>query len=141
MRVIMGNENIDILKKELKFTRICCMVSSILTICLLAAVIILFTKLQPVYEFMNTAKPVMEKISEVDVNSLNETIGTLNETMGEVDWEGLSDSIDALDVEAINKVIESYDPEEFSRTLDNLNSAIEMIGTLSQKFGSLSSIF
>lgn len=133
--------NTDLLKKELKITRICCMISSILTLCLLIAVVVLFTKLQPVYEFMNTAKPVMEKAAEIDVDTLNETIGTLNETMGEVDWESLSDSLDALDVEAVNKLIESYDPEEFSRTLDNLNSAIEMIGTLSQKFGSLSSIF
>lgn len=138
----MENENIiETLKKELKFTRICCMVSSILTVCLLAAVIILFTKLQPVYEFMNTAKPVLEKAAEIDVDTLNKTIGTLNETMGEVDWESLSESLDALDVEAVNKLIESYDPEEFSRTLDNLNSAIEMIGTLSQKFSSFSSIF
>lgn len=138
----MENENnIEILKKELKFTRICCMVSSVLTVCLLAAVIILFVKLQPVYEFINTSKPALEKVAEIDVDTLNKTVGTLNETMGEVDWESLSESLDALDVEAINKLIESYDPEEFSRTLDNLNNAIEMIGTVSQKFGSLSSLF
>lgn len=133
--------NVEILKKELKFTRICCMVSSVLAVCLLAAVVILIVKLQPVYEFMNTAEPAIGKISEIDVETLNETIETLNGTMGEVDWESLSNSLDALDVEAVNKLIESYDPEEFSRTLDNLNSAIEMIGTISQKFGSLSSIF
>lgn len=138
----MENENsVEILKKELKFTRICSVVSSVLTICLLAAVVILFTKLWPVYEFMNTAKPAVERISEIDVNTLNETIETLNETMGEVDWENLSNSLDALDVEAVNKVIENYDPEEVSRTLDNLNSAIEMITSISEKFGSIPSLF
>lgn len=138
----MEHENsVEILKKELKFTRICCMVSSVLAVCLLAAVVILFVKLQPVYEFMNTAEPAIGKISEIDVETLNETIETLNGTMGEVDWESLSNSLDALDVEAVNELIESYDPEEFSRTLDNLNSAIEMISSISEKFGSIASIF
>lgn len=138
----MEHENsVEILKKELKFTRICCMVSSVLAVCLLAAVIILIVKLQPVYEFMNTAEPAIGKISEIDVETLNETIETLNGTMGKVDWESLSNSLDALDVEAVNELIESYDPEEFSRTLDNLNSAIEMISSISEKFGSIASIF
>jgi ABC-type transporter Mla subunit MlaD len=46
-----------------------------------------------------------------------------------------------IDVEAVNELLDNYDPEEFSRTLDNLNSAIETIGALSQKFSSVTSIF
>jgi hypothetical protein len=147
---IMNNDNnmkkepeggIAELKKELKLTRICCMFSGGLTLVLLVAVVLLFIKLQPAYEFINTSKPAVEKISEIDVDTFNKTMGTLGETMGEVDWEKLSDSLDELDVKAVNNLIENIDPKELSRTLDNLNSAIETISSLYQKISSVTSVF
>jgi hypothetical protein len=129
------------LKKELKFTRICCMVSGALTLCLLVAVVMLIVRLQPVYEFINISEPVLDKLAEVDIDTLNSTMETVNDTIGEVDWDSLTNSLSEIDVEAVNELLDNYDPEEFSRTLDNLNSAIETIGALSQKFSSVTSIF
>jgi hypothetical protein len=129
------------LKRELKFTRICCMVSGALTLCLLAAVVMLIVRLQPVYEFISISEPVLEKLAEVDIDTLNSTMETVNDTIGEVDWDSLTNSLSEIDVEAVNELLDNYDPEEFSRTLDNLNSAIETFGSLSQKFSSVTSIF
>jgi hypothetical protein len=129
------------LKKELKLTRMCCMFSGGLTLVLLVAVALLFIRLQPVYDFINTSKPAIEKLSEVDIDTFNRTMGTLGDTMGEVDWEKLSDSLEELDVDSVNNLIENVDPQELSRTLDNLNSAIETISSLYQKISSITSVF
>jgi predicted PurR-regulated permease PerM len=147
---IMNNENnvekeaefgIAGLKRELKLTRICCMFSGVLTLILLVAVVMLFTKLQPIYDFINTSKPAIEKLSELDIDTFNSTMKTLSSTLGEVDWVRLSDSLDELDVEAVNELLDNFDADEFSRTLDNLNSAIETISSLHQKLSSITSVF
>ncbi len=124
------------LMKELKLTRIICTVSSVLTLCLMAGGILLFGKVQ---ELAEICKPVAEKVSELDVESLNDTLAHINASLETVDWEQVADVLGKLDVEALNSAIEGMDTEELSESLKNLNDAVEKIQEISEKMGNLTS--
>lgn len=130
----MENSTVDIstqqLRKELRFTRIVCMVTSVLTIFLLAGGILLFGRVQ---ELAAICEPVAEKVSELDVESLNDTLAHVNATLETVDWEQVADALGELDVDAINSAIEGLDTEELSKSLKNLNDAVEKIQEVSEK--------
>lgn len=130
----MENSTVDIstqqLRKELRFTRIVCMVTSVLTIFLLAGGILLFGRVQ---ELAAICEPVAEKVSELDVESLNDTLAHVNVALETVDWEQVADALGELDVDAINSAIEGLDTEELSKSLKNLNDAVEKIQEVSEK--------
>lgn len=130
----MENSTVDIstqqLRKELRFTRIVCMVTSVLTIFLLAGGILLFGRVQ---ELAAICEPVAEKVSELDVESLNDTLAHVNAALETVDWEQVADALGELDVDAINSAIEGLDTEELSKSLKNLNDAVEKIQEVSEK--------
>ncbi len=117
------------LMKELKFTRIICMISSILTLCLLAGGILLFGKVQ---ELAEICRPVVEKVSELDVKSLNDTMDNINASLETVDWEQVADALGELDVEALNSAIEGLDTEELTKSLKNLNDAVDKVQEISE---------
>ena len=84
----MGNDtsesNMKQLKKELRLTRVFCAISSLLTLCLLVGGILLFCRLQPVVVFLQDAKPVMEQLSQLDVEAVNTALEGLDtETLSE----------------------------------------------------------
>lgn len=118
------------LMKELKRTRIICMVSSFLSLCLFAGGILLFGKVQ---ELTEICRPVAERVSELDVASLNDTLDHINASLETVDWEQVADALGELDVDAINSAIEGLDTEELSESLKNLNDAVEKIQEISEK--------
>ncbi len=130
------------LLKELKLTRILCMISSVLTLCLLAGGILLFGRVR---ELAETCEPVVEKVSQLDVESLNDTLGHINTSLETVEWEQVADALGRLDVEALNSAIEGLDTEELTESLKNLNDAVEKIREisemLSEKMNSLSKTF
>lgn len=130
--------NTDQLMRELKFTRIICMISSVLTLCLLVGGVFLFGKVQKLAE---VCEPAVEKISDVDVQSFNETLHNVNASLESVDWENVADTLGELDVEALNSAIEGLDTEALSESLQNLNDAMEKMRELSDKMSSLASIF
>lgn len=135
------NDKLEMLRKELRLTRIFCIISSVLTICLLAGVVVLCIGLRPVNEFMRKAEPALEQLEDLDVDTLNTTLEQVNISLEQVDWEQLSDSLGKLDVDAVNEALEGLDTEEFSRALENLNNATDMLKGISEKFGSIISFF
>lgn len=136
------------LMKELKITRIICMISSALTLCLLAGGILLFGRVR---ELAEVCEPVVEKVSKLDVESLNDTLAHINDSLETVDWEQVADALGELDVEAINSVIErldvdainsaieGLDTEELTQSMKNLNDAVEKIREISEKMGEVAS--
>ena len=116
--------------KELRFTRIICMISSLLTLCLLAGGILLFGKVQ---ELAEVCRPVVEQVSRLDVERLNDTMEHVNASLESVDWEQVADALGELDVEALNSAIEGLDTEELSESLKNLNDAVEKVQEISEK--------
>ena len=130
----MENRTTDLtvqnLTKELKFTRIICMISSVLTICLMAGGILLFGKVR---ELGEVCEPVMEKVSELDVESLNDTLAHINESLETVEWDQVAEALEELDVDAVNKAIEGLDTEELTQTLKLINDAAEKIQEIGDK--------
>lgn len=140
----MKNQEMDMnrqLKRELRFTRICCMISSLLTVCLLLGGAVVFGKLQPVLAFATEAQPVLEQISQLDVNAFNDTLAQVDTTLSDVDWQQVSETFDKLDVEAINSAIQGLDVEELSKAIENLNKASETLEGLSEKLSPFLSVF
>ena len=130
--------NIQRLIRELKITRIACIIVSVLTLCLLAGGVFLFGRVQRMAEI---CEPVVEKISALDVESLNRTMDNVNASLEGVDWEQVAAALEKLDVDALNAAIEGLDTAELTQSLKNLNEAVEKIRELSEKLSSLSSLF
>lgn len=131
----------DEIKKELRLTRFFCIISSLLTICLLAGIGLLVIKLQPVYLFMKEAQPVLEQISELDVDTMNGVLQDLDASMGQVDWKELADSLEQLDIETINDSLQSLDVDELSSALEHINKAADTLDALGERLSSFSSLF
>ena len=89
-------------------------------------------------EYAQTVMPLVEKVSEVEFNVLNESMENLNETMETIDWEKLSAQLEALDMEALNEAIAGLNTDELSKALENLNDAAE---TLEQFSNSIKGFF
>ena len=130
--------NIQRLIRELKITRIACIIVSVLTLCLLAGGVFLFGRVQRMAEI---CEPVVEKVSALDVESLNRTMDNVNASLEGVDWEQVAAALEKLDVDALNAAIEGLDTAELTQSLKNLNEAVEKIRELSEKLSSLSSLF
>lgn len=131
----------DDIKKELRITRFFCIVSSFLTICLLAGIGLLVIKLQPVYQFMTEAEPVLEQVSELDVETMNRILQNLDTSMGQVDWTALAESLDQLDVGAINDSLQKLDMDELTAALEHINGVADKLEALGERFSSFSSLF
>lgn len=130
--------NTQQLIRELKITRIACIISSVLTLCLLAGGVFLFGRVQRMAEI---CEPVVEQVSALDVESLNRTMDNVNASLEEVDWVQVADALEKLDVEALNSAIEGLDTTELTKSLKNLNDAVERIRELGEKLSSFSSLF
>ncbi|MCM1100712.1 MAG: hypothetical protein NC079_02820 [Clostridium sp.] len=119
------------LLKELRFTRIICMISSALTLFLLAGGAVLFSRVQKLEEL---CRPVVEQLAGVDVESFNATLNQVSQTLEDVDWERVSNVLGEFDVESFNAAMEGLNTEELSEGLENLNDAVEKIREISGKF-------
>lgn len=130
--------NTQRLIRELKITRTVCIISSALTLCLLVGGGFLFSRVQKIAEI---CEPVVEKVSALDVQSLNRTMDNVNASLEGVDWEQVAAALEKLDVEALNSAIEGLDTAELTESLKNLNDAVEKIREISEKLSSFGSLF
>ncbi len=133
--------SMELLAKQLRMTRVFCMISSMLTLCLLLGGVFLFSKLQPVFDFLQEIEPAMEQLSALDIESVNTTLEQINATLGSVDWQQVSDSLGQLDVEAINTAIEGLDTEALSEAIENLNKTADTLEGWGEKLSSFSNLF
>ena len=115
----MNEEVIKALKKELKMTRYCTIVTALLLMVVIIGGISVVNMFSPAIAAVEEIQPVMEKISELDVEMLNEKIAQ-------------------LDIEGLNEAIAGLDTEEMSEALANVNEAVETLQELGEKFGDFS---
>ena len=126
------------LSRELRATRIFCMVSSILTVLVLIGGIFFFVTLR---EARADAEPVIQQIVALDIEGFNLALEQLNTTLESVDWEQVSLAIEQLDIDALNTAIENLDTAELSEALENLNNAVDALEKLGQVFSRFTSLF
>lgn len=161
----MNNEQmIEKLRRELLLTRIFSLISSVLTLCLLIAGFIGFSKLktyeqqvvgyaeemmvyaEQVQGYAEEITPVVQQFSQLDIETFNETLTQMNAVIDTVDWEMLNNSIasvdweevsaqlEALDVDAINTAIEGLDTEELTKALETMNGVVDKLRSISDAF-------
>lgn len=129
------------LRRELVFTRIMCLVSSVLTILLLAGGAYLIEQVRVV---MVQVQPVLDQAAAVDIENVNETLRQVRTSLAEVDlaevaemMEQAVETLNEVDFEALNKAISGLDTAELSRTLANLNDAVESLKKVEDSLNTL----
>lgn len=133
----MTEVDVGKLTKELRITRIFCVISSMLTGCLLVGALILFINLAPIFTFLQETQVVIEQLATLDIEEVNHTLEQVNSTLESVDWQQVSETLGQLDVEAINEAIEGLDTEAISEAIENLNKTAEVLGGWGEKLGSI----
>ena len=128
----------DKLRKELRLTRIYSAISSLLMICILVGG---FLVCRQAKTYVDQMWPLVEELSTVDFEAINDTVGVLNQAVGTVDWEELAGELEKLDVEAINAAIAELDTEELSKALVNINDAAETLQKIIEGLKSVTSRF
>lgn len=118
------NQEMEKLRRELRRTRVFCGITSVLVAALLVGGALVFTKVQ---SYVEAVLPLAEQVSAVEFDTLNETIGSMNETLKAVDWEKFSAQMEQLDVEALNEAIAGLDTEELSEALEKLNQVTDTL--------------
>ena len=134
MTNIQQDDVIIQLRRELLLTRIFCIASSVLTLCLLIGGVLLFSEVQGV---ITEVEPVMEQLAAVDIAAVNETMNNVNASLESVDWEQMSETLGELDAQALNEAIQNLDTEELSIALENLNNATTSMQKLSDSIKSI----
>lgn len=117
------------LRGELRATRIFCAISSLLTACLLAGGIFLYTQIQPALTFLQDVRPVMEQLAALDIKGVNDALEQVNNTLGSVDWQ------------QVDSTLGSIDWQQVSEAIDNLNNAADVIEGLGDRLSSITSLF
>lgn len=86
--------------------------------------------------FIKEAKPIIEMLSQVDVDALNNALTSVNHILGTLKVDEIMDTIDKVD-----GFVKGVDVNKVESTLDNLNKASETLQTVSDKLSPLISIF
>ncbi len=122
-------------RRELAITRLMCIVTSILIVCLLAGGVYVLRQVQP----------ILEQAAAVDVENINETLSQVKSSLENVNlkqaaetMQQVAETIESVDLEAWNNAIDGLDTAELSKTLANLNDAVE---SLRQIETSINSVF
>lgn len=134
------------LRRELLWTRIFSIISSVLMLCILLGGFVIF---HTVKEYEKKISSGIEQLAELDISAFNETLSQMNQAVESMDWEMLNDSIasvdwekvskqlEGLDVDSINSAIEGLDTEELTESLENMNNAVEKLRSITDVFNSL----
>lgn len=119
------------LRRELLFTRIMCLITSVLTILLLVGGGYLLNQVRGI---MGQVQPVLDQAAAVDIENVNATLRQVKVSLENVDLEQVAEmmeqaveTLNEVDIEALNDAISGLDTEELSRTLANLNDAVESL--------------
>ena len=126
------------LRRELRVTRFFSVVSSILMICILVGGFWVCSKVKG---YAEQIWPLVEELSMVDYDVLNETMVKLDDSLNAVDWEKMSEQLSALDIEAINEAIAGLDTEELMDALENVNAASDKLKAIGESLEPIKSFF
>lgn len=105
------------LRRELRATRIFCAAAFLLLVCVLVGSLV-------------AGLVVYDKVKD-SAAVAGEIIQQLQDTVGTVDWQRMSEQIAALDVEAINQAIADLDTAELNQALETLNDVVETLERIS----------
>jgi hypothetical protein len=164
MNDIITDVTYERLARELRKTRIFCLVSSLLTVGLLICSVLLILHMKPLYAWMEQTQPILVELAELDMDSVNLTMAQMNhalesidwkqvsdavvavdwkqmsDAVGSIDWKTVSDSLSNIDVDAINKAVDGLDTKELSEALETLNNTVDTLQAIGDKVKSFTGI-
>lgn len=121
-------------RRELAITRLMCIVTSVLILCLLAGGAYV----------LRQVKPILEQAAAVDIENVNETLRQVKSSLEDVDlkqaadtMQQVADTMQSVDLESWNNAIDGLDTEELSKTLTNLNNAVESLRRIENSINSV----
>lgn len=131
------------LQRDLLLTRIFSVISSLLTIAVLAGGFYMFQTLQTyvgqaddyvseIVTYAESMEPTVTQLSRVDIEALNDALDQVTIAFAQVDFERLAQQIDELDVDAINKKVAALDVDTLNDKInaldiDAINETIESV--------------
>lgn len=129
------------LRKELKRTRLFCLVSSLLTACLLVGSIFLSFQLRKLTDFVEETAPQLDKLI-VFTEEIKPTLDNVSDFLE--DAAPALDEISEIDIDSLNGTLnglKDLDMEALTKSLKALNGIVDNLNSVSERLGSVFSIF
>lgn len=119
------------LKKEMVINRIISSVTLALTIAILVVACLAYNEIK---SFLDVAEPVLEELSKIDMDALNESLENFNGIMETFNFKELKETLDSIDFVGLNDILEGLDMDKLTETLDNINEGAERLEGIGEWF-------
>lgn len=97
------------------------------------------------YETAKEYRPYIEQIKNIDYEKVNETIDKISEidfeALSQIDYNGLSKSIESIDFARIGEMVESVDVDELTSAMESLKKAADMLNDVAENIAPILKIF
>ena len=131
----MEQNNMDIMMKKLRrgmiVNRVFSIITMLMTLAVLILVIVAFVRID---KFLDEAEPVIEELSKIDMEELNESLENFNNVMETLNFDGIKETLDSMNFEGINDIMEGLDINELTETLENINEGADRLDQLNDWF-------
>lgn len=121
------------LRKDMIINRVISSITLAVSIAVLVLVIIGFLEVKG---FLAQAEPVIEELSKIDMEELNESLEHFNFVMETLNLEGIKETFDSINFDGLNDLLEGLDVNELTETLDNINEGANRLDEISEWFES-----
>lgn len=131
----MEQNNIEMMYKKLKKDMIINrVISSIILAVSIAVLVLTILEFVEVKNFLAEAEPVMEELSKIDMEALNESLEHFNFVMETLNLEGIKETFDSINFDGLNELLEGLDVNELTETLDNINEGANRLDEIGEWF-------
>lgn len=119
------------LKKDIIINRVFSIITMVMTLAILILVIVGYVRID---NFLTVAEPVIEELSKIDMEALNESLENFNSIMETINFDGIKETLDSINFDGINEVLEGLDIDELTETLDNINEGADRLDQINEWF-------
>lgn len=131
----MEQNNMDMMLKKIRrgmiVNRVFSIITMLMTLAVLILVIVAFVRID---KFLDQAEPVIEELSKIDMEELNESLENFNNIMETLNFDGIKETLDSINFDGINEILEGLDINELTETLENINEGADRLDQLNDWF-------
>ncbi|MBQ8246211.1 MAG: hypothetical protein IJZ42_03695 [Lachnospiraceae bacterium] len=119
------------MKKDIVINRVFSIITMVMTLAILILVIIGFVR---VNNFLTEAEVVIEELSKIDMEALNESLENFNDIMETFHFDEIKEKLDSINFDGINQILEGLDVDELTETLENINEGADRLDQVTEWF-------
>ncbi len=119
------------LKKDMLINRIISIVTLVFTTAILVVAVFAFVELKG---FLTEIEPVVEELSKIDMEALNASLNHFNNIIETFNLDDVMETINSIDFEGINEILEGLDVEELTETLQHINEGADRLDQIGDWF-------